>query len=727
MHKKDLLLIAILFCFSLSSYSQLCEGSLGDPIVEIDFGSGSNRGSSLGSAITAFTYSSTGELDEGEYTIANSTNGLKNSWHVIDDHTGNSNGYMMVINSAVIANEGVFYTKTVSGLCPNTTYEFSAWLINLLNPNTGLTDQYSPNVTFRISDTSGTVLGSYSTGNIGQTSSPTWLQYGFFFTSGNDAEVVISILNSAPSAHPGNDISLDDISFRPCGPTITTSIQNETSNNLSICEDETVSYTFESVISSGYSNPQYQWQISDNNGTTWNDILGEVSTNYIFFDTNTVGTFLYRMAVADGININSKTCRILSDEFNVEITAKPDPLIGDAEQGFCSTQNPTLNDIEVNATAIWYDAAINGNTLVETTALVDGTTYYATQINNGCESDDVLAVLVSIYSPTLEIYNIDDILCDNLNDGDEVIDLTVYEEKITTCADCIYNYFTSETDAKNFSSMGLIVAPHSFNWTSNVNTVYVRIDSTDKCYQISEISIVLQESPIIPLGDNIGICENENDVTIDAGFGFDSYLWSTNETTQSITISADKIGAQWVTVTEDHGTYICSSTKNFTVLLSNTAVINSIDIEDWTDNNNVITINLSDLSLGDYEYSLDKITYQDSNIFTNLNYGEHTVYVRDKNGCGTINEVVYLLNAPKFFTPNNDGYNDTWSIPFSETVEPTMTINIYDRYGKLIKFLNASAAWDGTINGNNMPTSDYWYVVTRASGRHYTGHFTLKR
>ncbi|MDB2462918.1 lectin, partial [Algibacter sp.] len=140
MHKKHRLLLIILFCFSISSYSQLCEGSLGDPIVEIDFGSGSNRGSALDSAITAFTYRASGELDEGEYTIANSSSGLKNSWHVISDHTGNSNGYMMVINSAVIANEGVFYTKTVSGLCPNTTYEFSSWLINLLNPSTGLTD-----------------------------------------------------------------------------------------------------------------------------------------------------------------------------------------------------------------------------------------------------------------------------------------------------------------------------------------------------------------------------------------------------------------------------------------------------------------------------------------------------------------------------------------------------------------------------------------------------------
>ncbi|GAL64529.1 hypothetical protein [Algibacter lectus] len=116
MQKKHLFSLLTIFCIYIQSHAQLCEGSLGDPIVEIDFGSGSNRGSALGSAITAFTYRASGELDEGEYSIVNSSSGLKgNAWHVTTDHTGNSNGYMMVINSAVIASEGVFYTKTISG------------------------------------------------------------------------------------------------------------------------------------------------------------------------------------------------------------------------------------------------------------------------------------------------------------------------------------------------------------------------------------------------------------------------------------------------------------------------------------------------------------------------------------------------------------------------------------------------------------------------------------
>ena len=727
MLKKHILLIVIIFCFSFYNYAQLCEGSLGDPIVEIDFGSGTGRGTALGSTITAFNYVGTGTLDEGEYTIFNTTSCLKeNPWHITGDHTGNANGYMMVINSAVLANEGIFYTKTVDGLCSDTTYEFSAWVMNMMNPANG-TDEHNPNITFRVSDTNGNLLGSYNTGNIPQTSSPTWIQYGFFFNLDSDTEVIITILNSAASGR-GNDIVLDDIAFRPCGPTITNSIDGNNISSINACKDETINYTLETTLSSGYSDPRYQWQYSNDNGMTWIDIIGETTQNLLVTDTSTPQTFLYRAAIANGDNINSLSCRIVSDEFTVMIIEKPAPLIGEIQQTFCTTQNATVSTIEVNGNSVWYENLSTKNPLPSDYNLIHGVTYYGAQQNNtGCESDFRLGVLVDIISPTLIINNVSTDVCDNLNDDNEFIDLTTYETDITTCSDCLFSYFLSQADAEVYSEDNKISAPTHFNWSLETSVIYIRIDSSDKCYQIAELSINLIKTPTILISDSIGICEGENDVTIDAGFGFYSYSWSTGETTQIITVSKKNLGNHSLTVTKDYGMYICSSTKYFEVTLSNTAIISHIDIKDWTDNDNSITINLSHLSLGNYEYSLDDITYQDSNTFTTLNYGEHTVYVRDKNGCDTINKKVYILNAPKFFTPNADGYNDTWSIENTEIIEPTMTISIYDRYGKLIKFLDAKSSWDGTCNGTNMPTSDYWFLVTRANNSQHTGHFTLKR
>jgi gliding motility-associated-like protein len=130
---------------------------------------------------------------------------------------------------------------------------------------------------------------------------------------------------------------------------------------------------------------------------------------------------------------------------------------------------------------------------------------------------------------------------------------------------------------------------------------------------------------------------------------------------------------------------------------------------------------------GDYEYSLDGINYQDSNEFFNLNIDEYTVCVRDKNGCGITTDDVYLLYYPKFFTPNSDGYHDYWQLINSEK-EPQNQIFIYDRYGKLIKQISPSnIGWDGTLNGNPLPTNDYWFTLIRQNGKEYRGHFTLKR
>ncbi len=81
---------------------------------------------------------------------------------------------------------------------------------------------------------------------------------------------------------------------------------------------------------------------------------------------------------------------------------------------------------------------------------------------------------------------------------------------------------------------------------------------------------------------------------------------------------------------------------------------------------------------------------------------------------------------PKYFTPNGDGFNDTWKIKFSD-IEEDLTVKIFDRYGKLIIELKNNSGWNGTFNGHELPASDYWFVVTRANGKEYRGHFSLKR
>ncbi|HMI08416.1 MAG TPA: T9SS type B sorting domain-containing protein [Flavobacterium sp.] len=149
----------------------------------------------------------------------------------------------------------------------------------------------------------------------------------------------------------------------------------------------------------------------------------------------------------------------------------------------------------------------------------------------------------------------------------------------------------------------------------------------------------------------------------------------------------------------------------------------TVDTNDWTYEQNSIQV----LSDGNYEYSLDGISYQESPYFANLSVGEYQLHVRDKDNCSVSIKDIFLLMYPKFFTPNGDGYHDFWNIMLSSK-EPDMKIEIYDRYGKVITTLNGKGAgWDGNYHHQQLPASDYWFTVTRENGKEFKGHFTLTR
>jgi large repetitive protein len=403
---------------------------------------------------------------------------------------------------------------------------------------------------------------------------------------------------------------------------------------------------------------------------------------------------------------------------NIQNTAAPS---GNPAQSLCTSQNPILSAIAITGTGIkWYDSS--GILLADTTPLQNGATYYATQTVNGCESIGKFAVTISLIT-TLPASNFEQSFCDDLNDGNEIIDLSSFNANLISIP-TNYNfvYYTSLSGAENEITSDAITSFLNYKLNVGTHKIYVRINTNNPCYAIAELKLNLISKPVIPIQDIVPICEN-NIITIDAGPGFSSYLWSTGETTQSIIVS--KPGNFSVIVTTNYATISCSNTKNFIVKNSTVATITKIETKDWTDNDNIITVFVT--GQGDYEYTIDGKNYQDSNQFLALHSGEYAVTVKDKNGCGMDTEEVYLLMYPKFFTPNGDGYNDTWKIKFSD-LETGLTVKIVDRFGKFIKELPTNTdAWDGTYNGYQLPATDYWFIVTRTNGKEYKGHFSLKR
>lgn len=213
-------LLLILFYINTNAQSMDCTGKLGHWLFRENFGSGTGHGPALPTGVTNMVYTPYCPAD-GFYTLVNTSEGCaEESWHkVIHDHTGNSNGYMMMINAS---NEpSTFYTRMVPSLCPATTYGFSAYILNLLkNTVIGPTVQ-QPDILFSIETTSGEVLDTLRTGPIPATSGAVWKKYNLVFkTPDNVSGLVLKISNRAPGG-PGNDLLLDDIEFITSAPKVT--------------------------------------------------------------------------------------------------------------------------------------------------------------------------------------------------------------------------------------------------------------------------------------------------------------------------------------------------------------------------------------------------------------------------------------------------------------------------------------------------------------------------
>src|ERR1700733_1203662 len=259
-----LLLLLVFIAWVDAGYGQAskCNGALGDPVINEDFGAGTNPGPQLGNGITNMEYTTNNCPNDGQYTISNSLTGNGNchpeTWsNIPSDHTGNPNGYMMIINASY--QPSIFFYQQAQGLCPNTTYEFSAWIINLCIPGF-ITAVYSqPNITFTIQTSNGKILATDTTGTIPPTAynqeqqSPNWVKYGVYFTTpANVSDVTVIMTNNAPGGN-GNDFVMDDITFRACGPIIEEGFSAiGGSKNRSLCQGGSATYTLKAqVISDG--------------------------------------------------------------------------------------------------------------------------------------------------------------------------------------------------------------------------------------------------------------------------------------------------------------------------------------------------------------------------------------------------------------------------------------------------------------------------------------------
>ena len=281
--------------------------------------------------------------------------------------------------------------------------------------------------------------------------------------------------------------------------------------------------------------------------------------------------------------------------------------------------------------------------------------------------------------------------------------------------------------------------------TSGSNgTVFYTITPTLGSCIGSQATIVVRVNPKpIPVLVSGIVCEEFSTGNITQPYLFLSGLNNTNYSFQWFFNGALITGASTNTYTANAaGLYSVVSTNILTGCVSEEVfgtVTSSVfsnafsaDVTDAFTANQNIVVN-PPAGTGPFQFQLDNGPFQDAPIFYNVNGGLHTISVKDASGCTNLKGEVLIVDFPRFFTPNADDYNDTWNVIGLES-QPNSKIYIFDRYGKLIKQISPiSKGWDGTYNGKEMPSTDYWFTVdyidpNRNNGeKTFKSHFSLKR
>lgn len=337
--------------------------------------------------------------------------------------------------------------------------------------------------------------------------------------------------------------------------------------------------------------------------------------------------------------------------------------------------------------------------------------------------------------------------CDDFGPDDQstLFDLTTHEGMFTGVQQgIVFSYHTDAAEAAQ--NLNPITTPDAYANTSTPQIIYVRMfDPTTGCQNILPFTIEVINPLDAGTPRDLYLCDFGDDGEEDFVLSLNNNAIINNQPDTQVTYYATQQDAEnktnpigpvytntqpiqtiWARLENINGCYGYSLTSFTIELVPIPDVDFTISTHDLTQNNNSITVTVyNNAEL--FEYSLNGTDYQAEPVFTNLEAGIYTVFIRALSGCRLVTEEVVLLNYPRFFTPNGDGTNDYWNVDFL-SFYPDAHVFIFDRFGKLVNsHWGKDTGWDGTNNGYNLFATDYWFLVELQTGRHFKGHFSLVR
>lgn len=282
-------------------------------------------------------------------------------------------------------------------------------------------------------------------------------------------------------------------------------------------------------------------------------------------------------------------------------------------------------------------------------------------------------------------------VCDTDLDGISSTDLSAYITDFTADAGVDFKFYESQSNANQ--NTGVINPKVNFSGTK---TYFARLEKAGLCPETVKITLTAKASEKSASLADTTVCENGNTV-LDAGPGYDSYLWKTGETSSSISATE---GEYYVDL-EKNG---CVYRQHVSVSTAAKPIITNVDVSGST-----VTVFATGGS-GGLLYSINGSDFQPSPVFLNVERGSYKAYVKDN--CSVITENFVIINLIKVITPNGDGYNDEMNYE-DLSIKNDVMIKVFDRYGNQV-FASAPniLKWDGKNFGKPVPTGTYWYIIT---------------
>lgn len=319
----------------------------------------------------------------------------------------------------------------------------------------------------------------------------------------------------------------------------------------------------------------------------------------------------------------------------------------------------------------------------------------------------------------------DDLYSCNEENGYAYFDTSDIENQILNSQNGLKVFYYDE----NGNQLSSPIATNFRNTVPWQQEIFIRVEDENNkiCQAETSFLLIVNQMPEINLEEKYYLCDLENFISLNANGDFDSWEWTQEDGTvisTENTVSLENAGFYTLKVTKYTNGIICQKSFDVELIRSTLPRIDYVTVNSLSNNNSLEIIASGD---GEFEYSIDGIQFQNENVFLDLPGGTYIAEVRDKLGCGSDFKRVSIFDYPKFFTPNNDGYNDFWQLQGTEGLSPSK-IRIFDRYGKLLKELSSqSRGWDGTFNGHPMPSDDYWFQTYLSNETNIKGHFSLIR